>query len=147
MTIVFSVEVPSYFHTFSTFLILFDNQTRSKRFWSTILLNPQEKRYIVEQYPASIKAFRCVYGSTKPTKGWEIQNWIIFSISTRFATIRPKLDVLRFSCDFQVKHWMDPQIIPYGWGLFSEGEEVRMRWLQRNVSHHVMVGEWKRCVH
>ena len=24
----------------------------------------------------------------------------------------------------QVKHWMDPQIIPYGWGLFSEGEEV-----------------------
>lgn len=24
----------------------------------------------------------------------------------------------------EVKHWMDPQIIPYGWGLFSEGEEV-----------------------
>ena len=25
---------------------------------------------------------------------------------------------------FQVKHWMDPQLIPYGWGLFSEKEEV-----------------------
>ena len=24
----------------------------------------------------------------------------------------------------QVKHWMDPALIPYGWGLFSEGEEV-----------------------
>ena len=30
------------------------------------------------------------------------------------------------SWGFQVKHWMDPQIIPYGWGLFSEGEEVRV---------------------
>ena len=26
--------------------------------------------------------------------------------------------------DGQVKHWMDPQIIPFGWGLFSEDEEV-----------------------
>jgi len=24
----------------------------------------------------------------------------------------------------EVKHWMDPALIPYGWGLFSEGEEV-----------------------
>merc|ERR1719458_455438 len=24
----------------------------------------------------------------------------------------------------EVKHWMDPQLIPYGWGLFSEKEEV-----------------------
>ena len=42
-----------------------------------------------------------------------------------------------FSCGFQVKHWMDPQIIPYGWGLFSEGEEVRMmRWLRRRFCSH-----------
>ena len=25
----------------------------------------------------------------------------------------------------KVKHWMDPEIIPYGWGLFREDEEVR----------------------
>ena len=25
---------------------------------------------------------------------------------------------------FQVKHWMDPQLIPYGWGLFTEKDEV-----------------------
>ena len=24
----------------------------------------------------------------------------------------------------QVKHWMDPRLIPYGWGLFQEEEEV-----------------------
>jgi len=24
----------------------------------------------------------------------------------------------------EVKHWIDPRIIPYGWGLFSEAEEV-----------------------
>ena len=27
---------------------------------------------------------------------------------------------------FQVKHWIDPNIIPFGWGLFSENEEVIM---------------------
>ena len=25
----------------------------------------------------------------------------------------------------KVKHWMDPQLIPYGWGLYKEEEEVR----------------------
>ena len=25
---------------------------------------------------------------------------------------------------FQVKHWIDPQIIPFGWGLFSGDERV-----------------------
>ena len=24
----------------------------------------------------------------------------------------------------QVKHWMDPRIIPFGWGLFTEEDEV-----------------------
>merc|ERR1711963_1307555 len=24
----------------------------------------------------------------------------------------------------KVKHWMDPHLIPYGWGLFKEEEEV-----------------------
>ena len=36
---------------------------------------------------------------------------------------------------FQVKHWMDPQIIPYGWGLFSEGEEVMA---SMDMSHHIV---------
>ena len=24
----------------------------------------------------------------------------------------------------EVKHWMDPKIIPYGWGLFGEQDEI-----------------------
>jgi hypothetical protein len=24
----------------------------------------------------------------------------------------------------EVKHWMDPKIIPFGWGLFGEKDEV-----------------------
>jgi hypothetical protein len=24
----------------------------------------------------------------------------------------------------QIKHWMDPRIIPYGWGQFSQDEEI-----------------------
>ena len=39
------------------------------------------------------------------------------------------------SWGFQVKHWMDPQIIPYGWGLFSEGEEVMA---SMNMSNHIV---------
>ena len=25
----------------------------------------------------------------------------------------------------EVKHWMDPNIIPYGWGLFNKGEHEK----------------------
>ena len=34
---------------------------------------------------------------------------------------------LFYKCGFlqKVKHWMDPKLIPYGWGLFKEEEEVR----------------------
>ena len=24
----------------------------------------------------------------------------------------------------EVKHWMDPNIIPFGWGLYNEADEV-----------------------
>jgi hypothetical protein len=26
----------------------------------------------------------------------------------------------------EVKHWIDPNIIPYGWGLFKEEDEVKV---------------------
>jgi hypothetical protein len=26
----------------------------------------------------------------------------------------------------EVKHWIDPNIIPYGWGLFKEEDEVKL---------------------
>ena len=47
----------------------------------------------------------------------------------------------------QVKHWMDPALIPYGWGLFSEGEEVsfwvffwwKKNWTQRKLLQVIVV--------
>jgi hypothetical protein len=26
----------------------------------------------------------------------------------------------------EVKHWIDPNIIPYGWGLFKEEDEIKV---------------------
>ena len=26
----------------------------------------------------------------------------------------------------EVKHWIDPNLIPYGWGLFKEEDEVKV---------------------
>ena len=49
-----------------------------------------------------------------PFKSWQ-------SLSSSFS-LSPASSVPYFRS--QVKHWMDPALIPYGWGLFSEGEEV-----------------------
>ena len=65
-----------------------------------------------------------------------IRSHIDFRFYTREATFLHKFqtkDVVSgvkhtllviFCMSLQVKHWMDPQLIPYGWGLFSEKEEV-----------------------
>ena len=37
-------------------------------------------------------------------------------------SLKPVFNLEFFPC--KVKHWMDPEIIPFGWGLFKEEEEV-----------------------
>jgi len=47
----------------------------------------------------------------------------------------PELDSLVSPHD--VKHWMDPNLIPFGWGLFEEGDQVLT---VEKVSHNQLVG-------
>ena len=50
----------------------------------------------------------------------EVKNFLMMMISFSFSSFLSKCGLLQ-----KVKHWMDPQLIPYGWGLFKEEEEVR----------------------
>ena len=49
----------------------------------------------------------------------EVKNFLVVMIIC-FSFFSSKCGLLQ-----KVKHWMDPQLIPYGWGLFKEEEEVR----------------------
>ena len=168
MTIVFSVEVFSHF--FLTLLLIWsDNQTRSKLYsWENVLnLVNETKTCVLQKYiwpvlmPPCNQSFQvcvrlykanfqvCVrlYKANQRVRDPELDN--LLNIHEVWNILSRKCSWI-FSCGFQVKHWMDPQIIPYGWGLFSEGEEVRMmRWLRKRFcshsvgNHSILVGRWK----
>ena len=75
---------------------------------------------------------RFVIDSTWPTSECWTLTWtrlsilmrlrifLVMMISFSFSSFLSKCGLLQ-----KVKHWMDPQLIPYGWGLFKEEEEVR----------------------
>ena len=84
------------------------------------------ERYLVSMPPCNESFQVCVrlYKANQRVRDPEMDNLLnIHEVGIIQNILRLKKEV---SCGFQVKHWMDPQIIPYGWGLFSDGEEVRI---------------------
>ena len=39
----------------------------------------------------------------------------------------------------EVKHWMDPKLIPYGWGLFKEDEEIEKSIVFKKSSKYIII--------
>ena len=39
----------------------------------------------------------------------------------------------------EVKHWMDPKLIPYGWGLFKEDEEIEKSIAFKKSSKYIII--------
>ena len=53
---------------------------------------------------------------------------LLFSVEVCLRLYRetkrePDPDLDNLANPHEVKHWMDPKIIPYGWGLFGEEED------------------------
>ena len=69
----------------------------------------------------------CVKKENSRSWGWQPcqSSWGRGSINAKWIEYYQLLCAIKLEeSKFQVKHWMDPQLIPYGWGLFTEKDEV-----------------------
>ena len=69
----------------------------------------------------------CVKKENSRSWGWQScqSSWGRGSINATWVEYYQLFCAIKLEeSKFQVKHWMDPQLIPYGWGLFTEKDEV-----------------------
>ena len=69
---------------------------------------------------------------------------IMFSVEICIRLYRAKKRVQDPDLDnlinpHEVKHWVDPKYIPYGWGLFKEDKEEEVLYIERGEDFNIFL--------